>query len=620
MTGANPQLRVPAAPNGNNHDLQGVNVPGAVAGAIAKAITGAYLSSSGNAFSTRTASMIVQEHFPPSAAAARAGERAAVRRAVQPAALLGPVGALRRGRRAGGFIGPKRSPLGLAADAGRLPALQERRRGRRHRRRWPTASTASIPKIQDVDQRRRGGDRARRHRPASTAPDRHPRRPDHASTAPRCATATPPPADFAHQPRRRAAPSRDLGGVGALTSVHRLLRLGARPARRPRLRHRGLGHPRRDRGRVRQSRRLRPHRRRRARTATRSAPAPTPGRRALTAAEVRAMLEEAFKIMSAARAQIRRPLDSRAQVTISVVDTNGAVLGIVRSPDAPIFGIDVSLQKARTAMFFSAPFAAAELARQPQPRRAELRRGGARPSSAIRPRLTGQNAFADRADRQHLAALFPRRRARPPARAALAPDRRVQPLLDRPAVGADRRQRRSRTSASSSATAPDTPQHMHRATRARAGSPTASRSSPARCRSIAATRWSAAIGVSGDGIDQDDMISFLGLHNAGLRLGSLGNAPAAIRSDQIVVPVSGASGVAAALRRLPVHPVPRHRTSRMSARANDASRPPSSSLMASAAPARHRSRTSPDSTPGPMNTGFGSRSQSASVRSRPSPG
>src|SRR3546814_19199565 len=32
---------------------------------IAKAVTGAYLSSGGNAFSTRTASQIVQEHFPP---------------------------------------------------------------------------------------------------------------------------------------------------------------------------------------------------------------------------------------------------------------------------------------------------------------------------------------------------------------------------------------------------------------------------------------------------------------------------------------------------------------------------------------------------------------------------
>jgi uncharacterized protein GlcG (DUF336 family) len=69
----------------------------------------------------------------------------------------------------------------------------------------------------------------------------------------------------------------------------------------------------------------------------------------LSAAEVTAVLEEAFAIMSRARAQIRQPLDSRAQVTISVVDTRGAALGIVRSPDAPIFGTDVSLQKASRA-------------------------------------------------------------------------------------------------------------------------------------------------------------------------------------------------------------------------------------------------------------------------------
>ena len=42
-------------------------VPAAGA-AIAKAITGAYLSSGGNAFSTRTASEIVQQFFPPTAA------------------------------------------------------------------------------------------------------------------------------------------------------------------------------------------------------------------------------------------------------------------------------------------------------------------------------------------------------------------------------------------------------------------------------------------------------------------------------------------------------------------------------------------------------------------------
>ena len=46
------------------------------------------------------------------------------------------------------------------------------------------------------------------------------------------------------------------------------------------------------------------------------------------------------------------------------------------------------------------------------------------------------------------------------------------------------------------------------------------------------------IGVSGDGIDQDDMISFLGVHNAGVRLGTINNAPVDIRADTITVPVN----------------------------------------------------------------------------------
>ncbi len=42
------------------------------------------------------------------------------------------------------------------------------------------------------------------------------------------------------------------------------------------------------------------------------------------------------------------------------------------------------------------------------------------------------------------------------------------------------------------------------------------------------------IGISGDGIDQDDMIAFLGLHNAGLTLASgVGNAPATQRADTL---------------------------------------------------------------------------------------
>ncbi len=42
------------------------------------------------------------------------------------------------------------------------------------------------------------------------------------------------------------------------------------------------------------------------------------------------------------------------------------------------------------------------------------------------------------------------------------------------------------------------------------------------------------LGVSGDGVDQDDMIAFLGLNNAGVELGgAVNNAPPAMRADNL---------------------------------------------------------------------------------------
>ena len=46
---------------------------------------------------------------------------------------------------------------------------------------------------------------------------------------------------------------------------------------------------------------------------------------------------------------------------MAVVDANGALLGLARTPDAPVFGTDVSVQKARTAALFSRPDASAQL-------------------------------------------------------------------------------------------------------------------------------------------------------------------------------------------------------------------------------------------------------------------
>jgi len=76
---------------------------------------------------------------------------------------------------------------------------------------------------------------------------------------------------------------------------------------------------------------------------------------------VREILRGALTTANRARAQIRRPLGDPARVTISVVDSNGVILGIARTRDAPLFGIDVSLQKARAAAFFSSAVAGTQL-------------------------------------------------------------------------------------------------------------------------------------------------------------------------------------------------------------------------------------------------------------------
>lgn len=88
---------------------------------------------------------------------------------------------------------------------------------------------------------------------------------------------------------------------------------------------------------------------------------PTIAGTALTAAEVSQILGSAADVANRTRAGIRQPLGSNARVTIAVVDTDGKVLGIFRQLDAPVFGLDVSVQKARTSSFFARGDAAAKL-------------------------------------------------------------------------------------------------------------------------------------------------------------------------------------------------------------------------------------------------------------------
>jgi uncharacterized protein GlcG (DUF336 family) len=74
---------------------------------------------------------------------------------------------------------------------------------------------------------------------------------------------------------------------------------------------------------------------------------------ALTAADVQRIISQAAQQANITRAAIRQPLGSAARVSITVVDVDGNVLGIFRTTDAPVFGFDVSAQKARTATFYS---------------------------------------------------------------------------------------------------------------------------------------------------------------------------------------------------------------------------------------------------------------------------
>ena len=86
-----------------------------------------------------------------------------------------------------------------------------------------------------------------------------------------------------------------------------------------------------------------------------------PGANALTAADVQTIISRAAQQANVTRAAIRQPLGSNARVTIAVVDTAGVVLGVFRQQDAPVFGFDVAVQKARTAAFFSGANAATAL-------------------------------------------------------------------------------------------------------------------------------------------------------------------------------------------------------------------------------------------------------------------
>lgn len=246
-----------------------------------------------------------------------------------------------------------------------------------------------------------------------------------------------------------------------------------------------------------------------------------------TVADVTTILRNALQVANHARAQIRQPLNTTAQVSITVVDRNGKILGLVRSPDAPVFGLDVAVQKARTSLFFSDPTAAATLAALPP-------------------------------------AIYPATKTPYPISNYLTAS---QSFFANPAVFADGRAYSTR--AIGEISRPFYPDGINGNPSGPLSKPFASWSIfddglqldmslnailagvPGNCTGVPEVANGlqifagsvpiykngiliGAIGVSGDGTSQDDMVAFLGLNNGSTALANgIGNAPASKRADQL---------------------------------------------------------------------------------------
>jgi uncharacterized protein GlcG (DUF336 family) len=73
----------------------------------------------------------------------------------------------------------------------------------------------------------------------------------------------------------------------------------------------------------------------------------------LTKADVRRIVNQAKATAEHTRAVIRLPIGSRVRMVIAVGDRDGNLLGVFRQPDSTIFSVDVACVKARNAYYFS---------------------------------------------------------------------------------------------------------------------------------------------------------------------------------------------------------------------------------------------------------------------------
>ncbi len=507
--------------------LEGVGVPDTLA-AIAKAVTGAFLSSRGNAFGTRTAGQIIQEHFNPGEFGQPSGPLFGVQFSQLPCSDLSVRFLSPPSPQA--FIGPKRSPLGLSADPGGLPlykngdlvggigAISDGVYGLDlNIADFDTDVDELIAIAGTVGYEAPIGIRANR----ITVEGKSLRFTDLGTNSLLSAPASSPPfvdgvngdlvavtgyfdgVVIGGQTFGEAGSGirRDTSGVFGVDAF--VLVDGSDIPRFP------------------------------PRDGTFG------GVDALTANEVTVILSNALQVAFRARAQIRRPLGSHAQVTVSVVDGNGLILGIARTPDAPIFGTDVSLQKARTAAFFSNTVAATELnAAGTNVLLTNISDFVDAVKAFVGPgALSDGTAFSDRAGGNLSRPFYPDGIdgnangpfSRPfadwsPFSTGLQLELVVDNVVEHLAFVAG--------GAPTADCGTSVAGIMLPITGATGTNriPNGIQIFPGSVPIYRGGTLVGGIGVSGDGIDQDDLISFLGLNNAGLEV-SVGNAPQDIRAD-----------------------------------------------------------------------------------------
>jgi len=542
MNGASASVTVRSTGAAISGGLEGVSIVPDSLAAIAKAVTAAYLSTEGNAFTTRTAGQIVQAHFNPHDNLQPGGPLFGVQFSQLPCSdIMGRFAGVGTGP------GPQRSPLGLAADPGGLPLYEGG---------TPVGGIGVISDAVygfDADIRDLDIDDDELIAIAGTSGFAAPaeRRADRITVDGRSLRfADGGTADLSSVPDSAPSFASIDGIAGQLVAVPGYANaaiVGGTAFGQPAsgIRPDTLDYPGFDAFVLVDDadvERFRPQ-------------AGTDGPGALSAADVRAILSEALTLANRMRAQIRKPGGSQARVTVSVVDSNGAVLGIARTRDAPVFGIDVSLQKARTAAFFSSAAAAASLSGVPDATYLDgglsvLRRvalsayvDDARAFLGLPGALAdGAVAFSDRAGGNLSRPFYPDGVtgnlpgpfSKPagvwsPFSTGLQLDLVYNAIVQHVGFVLT--------------LAPDVPPNCTGIGGFDTGFAAAgvigalangTQIFPGSVPIYRGSELVGAIGVSGDGIDQDDMIAFLAVHAAGVAEGGFGNAPKGMRADTLV--------------------------------------------------------------------------------------